>query len=50
MEFLKPIALVVIPIIISFFTNIIIPRFITTTDGSRLERVASFYSIVLGLR
>ena len=45
MEFLKPIALVVIPNIISFYTTIIISRIITTTDGSRLERVASFYSL-----
>ena len=41
---LKPIVLVVVLNIISFYTTIIISRIITTTDGSRLECVASFYS------
>ena len=44
-SFLKPIVLVVVPIIISFYTTIIISRILTTTDGSRLECVASFYSL-----
>ena len=32
--FLKPIVLVVVPIIKSFYTTIIISRIMTTTDGS----------------
>ena len=49
-SFLKSIVLVVVPIIISFYTTIIIYRIITTTDGSGLESVAShsiasFYSV-----
>ena len=42
---MKPIVLVVVPIIISFHTAIIIYRIVTTMDGSRLECVASFYSL-----
>ena len=43
--FWEPIVLVVVPIIIFFYTTIIISRIITTTDVSRLECVASFYSL-----
>ena len=45
MDFLKPIAFVVIYIIISLYTIFVITRIIPTTIGSRLERVASFSSL-----
>ena len=44
-SFLKSTVLAVVSIVTSFYTTIIISRIITTTDGTGLKCVASFYSL-----